>query len=165
MYRIITNKIRCKFCGDVIQSISRHDFRRCTCGKCFVDGGTDYIRRGFSTENPEDCFADLSTYQDIETGKIIIGKDVDQSQIPIDNPETPEELGKAAPEIFKTVLNEMPKDATPKEIMKEYDIRINAHDIPEMNEADEAEPLKEEVIVKRDTNSKPIAGRYPFGKK
>lgn len=43
--QIIKNSIRCKKCGDVIVSESRHDYKRCKCGSCAVDGGHDYLRR------------------------------------------------------------------------------------------------------------------------
>ena len=36
--------IRCRHCGDEIQSMSRHDYRSCKCGKIAIDGGTDYTR-------------------------------------------------------------------------------------------------------------------------
>ena len=38
--------IRCGFCRDVIFSWSVHDFKRCWCGKVFIDGGFDYMRYG-----------------------------------------------------------------------------------------------------------------------
>jgi hypothetical protein len=38
--------IKCPACGDVIFSLYRHDFRRCQCGKVFIDGGDDYMRAG-----------------------------------------------------------------------------------------------------------------------
>ena len=41
------NAIRCKRCKEVIISTHRHDFRQCTCGQVFVDGGKDYKRRGY----------------------------------------------------------------------------------------------------------------------
>lgn len=44
---IISNKIRCNICGDTIESKNTHDFIRCSCGRCFVDGGHEYLRRGF----------------------------------------------------------------------------------------------------------------------
>lgn len=59
---IIQNKIRCNHCGDVIESKSVHDFKRCSCGKVFVDGGHEYLRRGF-TESPDD-FTELSVKED-----------------------------------------------------------------------------------------------------
>jgi len=38
--------IQCPACGDIIFSLHRHDFRRCMCGKVFIDGGDDYMRIG-----------------------------------------------------------------------------------------------------------------------
>ena len=54
MQKIITNKIRCRKCGDVIESTSVHDFRWCSCHSCAVDGGHDYLRRVGNKENWED---------------------------------------------------------------------------------------------------------------
>ena len=45
MQQIITNKIRCKKCGDIIESEYTHDFKMCQCGAVGVDGGHDYLRR------------------------------------------------------------------------------------------------------------------------
>ena len=45
MPRIIRNAIRCKKCGDIIESKTVHDFKFCSCGSCAVDGGHDYLRR------------------------------------------------------------------------------------------------------------------------
>ena len=45
MEKIITNKIRCKKCGDVIESTHRRGFKFCKCGVVAVDGGKDYLRR------------------------------------------------------------------------------------------------------------------------
>lgn len=42
---IIANKIRCRKCGNVIQSYSRHDYKPCSCGSIAVDGGISYLRR------------------------------------------------------------------------------------------------------------------------
>lgn len=58
MSRIIKNMIRCNTCGDTIESTSRHEFKYCKCGRVFVDGGHDYLRRGY-TDSPED-YTDLS---------------------------------------------------------------------------------------------------------
>ena len=46
---IISNKIRCKRCGDVIESKSHYDLEKCSCGLCCVDGGKDYVRRVIRT--------------------------------------------------------------------------------------------------------------------
>jgi hypothetical protein len=45
------NRVKCKQCGDVIESLLRHDWVQCRCHAIFTDGGQDYIRRG---GNPED---------------------------------------------------------------------------------------------------------------
>ena len=67
---IVKNAIRCKRCGDVIESISVHDFIHCSCGACAVDGGRDYLRRcGY----PDD-YEDLSEYKEVEvTPKYKVG--------------------------------------------------------------------------------------------
>ena len=43
--KIIINKIKCKHCGDIIESTSIHDFKFCSCGKVAIDGGKHYLRR------------------------------------------------------------------------------------------------------------------------
>ena len=61
--QIITkNKIRCKKCGDIIESKYRHNFVTCSCGACSVDGGLDYLRRCGDRDNWEE----LSEYKTIE---------------------------------------------------------------------------------------------------
>jgi len=40
------NAIKCPKCHDTIYSRARHDFRRCSCGNIFIDGGLDYIHMG-----------------------------------------------------------------------------------------------------------------------
>lgn len=46
-------KIRCKKCGDVIQSMFRHDFVTCKCRAVSVDGGSSYLRLLGDIENVE----------------------------------------------------------------------------------------------------------------
>lgn len=58
--RITRNAVRCTRCGDVIESVHRHDFKWCSCGTVAVDGGHDYLRRCFK-DSPAD-FEDLSEY-------------------------------------------------------------------------------------------------------
>lgn len=53
---LLRNAIRCNLCGDIIQSRDRHDFQRCRCKACFVDGGLDLIRHGGNPDN----YTDLS---------------------------------------------------------------------------------------------------------
>jgi hypothetical protein len=51
---IVHNRVRCRKCGQVIESMSVHDFVSCKCGAIFVDGGHDYMRWGGELENIED---------------------------------------------------------------------------------------------------------------
>ena len=57
MKRIIVNKIMCNHCGDIIESIYIHDYKQCKCGKCSIDGGHEYLKRGFQEQND---YKDLS---------------------------------------------------------------------------------------------------------
>ena len=43
--KIKNNKIKCKKCGDIIESTSVHQFKWCSCGTVAVDGGHEYLRR------------------------------------------------------------------------------------------------------------------------
>ncbi len=52
--KIVINKIKCKKCGDIIESTYRHDFRSCKCDAVSVDGGKDYLRRCGNREDWED---------------------------------------------------------------------------------------------------------------
>lgn len=60
--KIKHNMIKCLKCGDVIESVSVHDFRWCSCHSCAVDGGKEYLRRCFNTR--ED-FEELSEYEEM----------------------------------------------------------------------------------------------------
>lgn len=52
--------LRCDKCGDIIYSTDRHDFKRCKCGGCFVDGGRDYFRYGGNNFTQVECCVDNS---------------------------------------------------------------------------------------------------------
>ena len=54
MNKIIVNKIKCKKCGDVIESTYRHDFKFCKCRAVAVDGGKEYLKRIGNEENYEE---------------------------------------------------------------------------------------------------------------
>lgn len=64
MRKIIKNAIKCNHCGDIIESKTRHQFVECSCKTVYVDGGLDYLRRGF--KNSQDDYTELSEYEDIE---------------------------------------------------------------------------------------------------
>lgn len=51
---IISNKIKCKKCGDIIESKSTNDYKKCSCGTGAVDGGKDYLKRIGNEEDYED---------------------------------------------------------------------------------------------------------------
>lgn len=61
--RLIRNVIQCKHCGDVIESTYTHDFKWCSCGKVFVDGGHEYGRRGY-TDSPESDYIEMAIWED-----------------------------------------------------------------------------------------------------
>lgn len=42
--QIVSNRVQCLDCNDVIESRYRHDFQTCSCGATSVDGGKDYQR-------------------------------------------------------------------------------------------------------------------------
>lgn len=54
MKKILVNKIRCKKCGDIIESKTRHSFVVCKCGAVAVDGGHDYLKRVGNQEEWEE---------------------------------------------------------------------------------------------------------------
>ena len=64
--KILVNKIKCKKCGDVIESTYTHDYKRCSCGNCAVDGGHEYLRRCFNGNTPEECYEDLSIVKEVQ---------------------------------------------------------------------------------------------------
>lgn len=43
--KIITNKIQCIYCKDIIESKDNYDLKRCSCGKVAIDGGKEYLKR------------------------------------------------------------------------------------------------------------------------
>lgn len=53
-----TNKIKCRKCGDIIESIDVHDFKCCSCGEVAIDGGREYLRR----VGNKDDFEELSHF-------------------------------------------------------------------------------------------------------
>ncbi len=64
MQKIIKNCIKCKSCGDVIESVTVHDFKSCSCGRVSVDGGHDILRRQY-TDSTDD-YEELSIIEETE---------------------------------------------------------------------------------------------------
>lgn len=65
---MIVHGILCPMCGDELWSRHRHDFRRCKCRYCYVDGGRDYLRMGFGGADFEEPWIVPSTIE-IEVGE------------------------------------------------------------------------------------------------
>ena len=61
--KIISNKIQCKFCKDIIVSKHTHDYVTCSCGRVSVDGGDSYLKRSFKEF---DDYIELSEIETIE---------------------------------------------------------------------------------------------------
>ena len=59
---LLRNRIKCKHCGDVIESTHVHDFKYCGCGKVFIDGGREYCRYGFPGGDPGDHIEFMAEY-------------------------------------------------------------------------------------------------------
>ena len=58
--KILKNSIRCKICGEVLESKYTHDFVACKCFResngakgCYCDGGTSYLRYGGNPDEYE----------------------------------------------------------------------------------------------------------------
>ena len=45
MQRILKNRIRCRNCGDVIESTDTNELVTCSCGSVSIAGGHEYFRR------------------------------------------------------------------------------------------------------------------------
>lgn len=67
---IIThNMAKCLICGDIIESVHRHDYVTCSCGNLSVDGGKDYLKRCFV--KGQETYEELSTSEEVQDGKSI----------------------------------------------------------------------------------------------
>ena len=44
------NRIQCLLCNEIIESKHRHDYVTCSCGNVSVDGGQDYCKVNFKTD-------------------------------------------------------------------------------------------------------------------
>ena len=163
MYRLVVNKIRCKFCGDIIESRFRHDFVRCRCGKCAADGGQDYALRAFDGENPADVFEDMSTYKDMETGRLMSAAEALADQIPYEQVAFEVKEVREAPDAVQVVEErggETDYLVSSKIIHPAEDelLKVTVEEEPDISEEPEApvaEAPKEEKVFK---------GK-PYGKK
>lgn len=51
---IKVNKVKCKKCGNIIESKTTNDLKRCSCGAVAVDGGKEYLKRIGNDEEYEE---------------------------------------------------------------------------------------------------------------
>ena len=65
MEKIISNKIQCKHCGEIIESKSIHNFVTCKCGTCSVDGGHYHLSRSYK-HTPEQDYIELSEVEEVD---------------------------------------------------------------------------------------------------
>lgn len=49
--KILTNKIQCKKCNDIIESRTTTDLKYCSCGAVSISGGKDCLRRYGDPDN------------------------------------------------------------------------------------------------------------------
>lgn len=47
MIKILSNKIKCNFCGDIIESHNAQDYKICKCGRCACMGGLSELKRDY----------------------------------------------------------------------------------------------------------------------
>lgn len=75
------NYIICKECSDSLFSFHRHDYKSCSCGKSFIDGGVDYTRYNgeLKTDNIKDLMYLISL-------KFTWGQNYDENNVRL--PET-----------------------------------------------------------------------------
>lgn len=52
--------IICPKCKDTVYSRTRHDFRWCSCGNCYIDGGFDYTKVGWKYDLPKNTWVKIT---------------------------------------------------------------------------------------------------------
>ena len=52
--KIKKNKVRCKKCNEILESIDPQDYQWCRCGAISIDGGTKELKRTGLPENIEE---------------------------------------------------------------------------------------------------------------
>ena len=69
---IVENSAICMECGDKIISKYRHDYVSCTCGNISVDGGQDYRKRNWKTNNWIDTSIIMQEDEVLEAVKAVV---------------------------------------------------------------------------------------------
>jgi len=83
--------VQCPACEDIIFSFYQHDFRRCMCGKVFVDGGDDYMRTG--AEAPVELENVITVYRPLKEAERLMSKAV-REKLPMSPPPKSYFIGK-----------------------------------------------------------------------
>ena len=81
IYKIQTNKIKCKKCGDIIESKYIHDFKMCKCNSVGVDGGHEYLKRIGKEEDYEDLSFVRKLVKITTNGYKVIKSKMKQSEV------------------------------------------------------------------------------------
>ncbi|MGX4584447.1 DUF7695 domain-containing protein [Paenibacillus chitinolyticus] len=61
--RILRNAVRCLNYNATIESTTIYDFKTCSCGNVAVDGGLNYLKRSFPSDDPSKWYDDLSEWE------------------------------------------------------------------------------------------------------
>ena len=80
--KIRTNRIKCKKCGDIIESYHVHDFKWCSCKSVAVDGGREYLRRLGSPEDYEELSHHIQLAEIVTEGFEIIENAISKKDLP-----------------------------------------------------------------------------------
>lgn len=80
--KIRTNRIKCKKCGDIIESYDVHDFKWCFCKSVAVDGGREYLRRLGSPEDYEELSHHIQLVEIVTDGFEIVENALSKKDLP-----------------------------------------------------------------------------------
>ena len=80
--KIRTNRIKCKKCGDIIESYNVHDFKWCSCKSVAVDGGREYLRRLGSPEDYEELSHHIQLAEIVTDGFEIVENALSKKDLP-----------------------------------------------------------------------------------
>ena len=62
-YKIIVNAVKCKYCGDIIESTPEKEVVACSCGICEVSGGHRCLSRKYPCGS--DPYIEMAVHEEI----------------------------------------------------------------------------------------------------
>lgn len=80
--KIRSNRIKCKKCGDIIESNDVHDFKWCSCKSIALDGGREYLRRLGSPEDYEELSHHIQLAEIVADGFEIVENALSKKDLP-----------------------------------------------------------------------------------